>query len=652
MEKNCKWHFDKSGQALTGPNDAIRETFKANPYYSIVRESIQNSLDAVLDENEPVKVVFFFDKIAKEDYPNLFDIKKHIIACWQTHKDDKQAEKLFQPMSSYIDGNTQIEILKISDYNTKGMNYNSSDYNSGFTSFVRAEGKSSKKDKGSGGSFGFGKGAYYVLSKLKTLIVSTMTDSRRTFFEGKTRLATHRIDDDVYTRDGFYNKDYANPVHKIEDIPDYFKRTESGTDIFIIGLIKLDDRKTQMIKSVLNNFWLAVQYNKLIVQIDDVLIDKSSLEKIIEEYFPNEYESGSATDIESWNPKPYFKAVKYSNANVNEQFKMFSSSLETLGEVKLFVYLEKGLPNRISYFRKPKMVVFKKTSRKVHGYVAVFLCENEKGNEILKEMENPAHNEWKKGNYLNENDEPHSDAKKAEKEISDFINSKLDELSKVKTGKKLAFQGLEEYLSIPEDLLESEEEFDFEGNLTNTVSGKVSKENTEDETGMQTTDKFENIKIRPTITPKQEIKESDFVEQEDDGKEFGTTGGNNENSGGDKPGGGDSEVDTVQPQEERTSRRKVLIKVGLKVAAQTENGNVFHHLIVNSDNEIENAELELLVGSDNDRDDSLEILTSDNGNVSNNTLKNVSLNSGRNLIKVRFADNLKHTVKIKAYEFQ
>src|SRR5690606_25344107 len=106
MEKNCKWHFDNSGQALTGPNDSIHETFKANPYYSIVRESIQNSLDAVFEESEPVKIVFSFDKIKKDDYPNLFDLKKHITACLQTHKNDKQAEKLFNPMASYIDKNS------------------------------------------------------------------------------------------------------------------------------------------------------------------------------------------------------------------------------------------------------------------------------------------------------------------------------------------------------------------------------------------------------------------------------------------------------------------------------------------------------------------------------------------------------------------
>lgn len=200
-------------------------------------------------------------------------------------------------------------------------------------------------------------------------------------------------------------------------------------------------------------------------------------------------------------------------------------------------------------------------------------------------------------------------------------------------------------------MLEKDEEFDFEGDLTNTVSGDMSNQSTDEETPSQTTE-FENVKIKPTIPTKQEVKESDFVEQDEESEEFGTTGGDNEASGGDKPGEGDSDTTRVQNQEESTTKSKVLIKVGLKVAAQRQNGYLFHNLIINADDNIPNADLELLVGADNDRDDSLEILESDNGDITQNTLKNVNLNYGRNLIKVRFADNLKHTIKLKAYELQ
>lgn len=649
IEKECKWHFDRSGVSITGPNDSIHETFKANPYYSIMRESIQNSLDAINDECEPVKVTFTIGKLNKNEYPNLFDIKKHIIACWQTHHKDQQAEKLFRPMSSYIDKNDLIEYLKISDNNTNGMDFDANDLNCDFTSFVRAEGKSNKV-KGSGGSFGFGKGAYYVLSTIKTLIVSTMTKEGNTFFEGKTRLATHRLDGNSYTRDGFYNQEYKTPVSSPNDIPDLFKRVQPGTDIYIIGLIKLPNRIQEMIKSVLNNFWFSIHNNKLIVQVGNVIINKENLSLIIENYFPNEYERGNAIDIETWNPKPYYKAVRY--ARSNDQYQVFPGKLETLGVVTLYVYLDKGLPNRTAFFRKPKMVVFKRTSRKINGYAAVFICEDEIGNDLLKEMENPAHNEWKKGNYLNKDGMPHKLAKKSEKEFSDFVNDCLDKLSKSKIGSSAKVMGLEEYLFSTEELLEKFEEQSMEGDSPSITEGTITDEVTTDETGTQTTEiDSPPVKIELTKNKLEKVKEESNVEPNEEGDEEGTGG---EGGGGDNPRPihpGPNNPIKVTPTDEQTES-KLFIDVNLRVAAQTEQDRLFHSLIITSPRDVENAEIVLLVGADNDRDDGISLLSTDNGNVDENILTNVKLTTGKNIVKIRFSDNVKHSIKIKAYEIQ
>jgi len=297
------------------------------------------------------------------------------------------------------------------------------------------------------------------------------------------------------------------------------------------------------------------------------------------------------------------------------------------------------------------MVVFKRTNRKLNGYSAVFICKNEKGNEILRLMENPAHNEWKKENHPKNEGKIHKTARKTENEISDFINSSLETLSKIKTGKKIAFLGLEEYLYIPEDLLEKEEEFDFEGNLTNTVSGKMSNETTDDETGIQTTDN-ESVKINPTITQKQEVREEAEIDVDEFGEDDITVGGSNEGEGGSTT---PTDVGGKAEKGERTevaTLNKALVKVGFRALAQSENNELYHILIVNSDRQIDNAELELLVGSDNDRDDGIEVKYSDVGSIEKNIIKNISLAMGNNKIKIRFADNLKHSVKIKAYEIQ
>jgi|LSQX01.2.fsa_nt_gb hypothetical protein len=657
MEKDCKWHFKAEGGRDVGPNDPVDEKFKGQPYYSIVREAIQNSLDAVDDDAIPVKVEFSFFSISRIEFPNLFEIEDSIKQCLQYYSNNDNANRLFNNMLYYLNGDQKgmkqlfLTCLRISDYNTIGMYYNENDTKSPFYAFLRAGGVSAKSQS-SGGSFGFGKGAYYTLSPIKTIIVSTRNKENRVLFEGSTILTTHKNEyDEKLTAYGYYDNNGGNPTQDEGLIPEIFKRETPGTDITIVGLWDEKFREKLMIKSVLNNFWLAIYDNKLVVKIGSVEINKNNLEQTIDEFFPEPFEIGPATEIECWNPKPYFKAVKYVNAN--EQFKLFKESLETIGEVKLYIYLDKELPNRTSYIRKPRMVVYKQTRKKISGYAAVFLCESDKGNKILRLMENPAHSEWKKENYPKDEGQINKSARKAEKEISDFINSKLEELSMNQLGNKLVFYGLEEYLAIPEDLLEKDEVYDYIGDNTNINSGEISKELTKDETAIQTTEinNVDPVTIKPTILQKPEVKNTEFVEQEGSEEKI-ITGGSNESDNGVIPGDGDLETGTAKVQDESTIKRKVLVQVRLKVAAQKENGFLFHHLIITTDKDITNSELELFVGADNDAEEKLSILESDKGSIILNKLINVKLNNGRNLIKIRFEDNIKHTLMLKAYEIQ
>jgi hypothetical protein len=657
MEKNCEWFFGSEGGIDIGPNDPIHQTYKGNPYYSIVREAIQNSLDAVNDERFPVTVTFRYFELDRLNYPNLFKLEEHIRQSLDYFKNNSDAKRLFEDMLHYLNGNEKgkkklhISCLKISDYNTKGMHYNLGNTESPFYAFLRAAGVSAKMNCGSGGSFGFGKGAYFALSPIKTLIVSSRDANYDVYFEGATRLTTHKNNlGRKLTAYGFYDNQSGEPIDNEYEIPEFFKRAEIGTDINIIGLWDEVDRNRLMIKSVLNNFWLAIHDNKLVVSINDVTISKENLEQIIDEYFLNEFESGNANEIETWNPKPYYRSVKYAEAN--DQFKVFEGDLEVLGKVKYYIYLDKGLPNRTSFFRKPKMVVFKRTNKKINGYAAVLICDSEQGNGLLRMMENPAHNEWRKENYPTIEGRINRIARRAEKELSDFVNEKLESLSKINTSKKIAFLGLEDYLSIPEDLLEKDDDSDLSGENANLKSGTPSGDLSTDETGIQTTNKNGQISIKPNIKPPTEIKEEDNVEINNKSEETITVGDDNDSEGGDGllPNDGNSGDKGTRCVEDSKSR--ILVKVRLNVAAQKEQNIFYHNLIISCDKDIGNSELELLVGADNDKDDGLAIKSSTIGVIDGNKLKKVPLSTGRNRIKIMFADNLKHSVKIKAYEIQ
>ena len=82
LELNCKWHFAKQlGGREDGPNDPMQDNFKKTPYASLIRESIQNSLDVVLDPTQPVHMEFSIGRMRAREYPNFFELKKHIEGC-------------------------------------------------------------------------------------------------------------------------------------------------------------------------------------------------------------------------------------------------------------------------------------------------------------------------------------------------------------------------------------------------------------------------------------------------------------------------------------------------------------------------------------------------------------------------------------------
>ncbi len=666
-EKNCNWYFAEHSGMLKGPNNALEENFKQYPYYSIVREALQNSLDAINDFASPVIVKFKFDEINRLEYPKLIEeLSQHIKLSKEFWENNPDAQTKFEEMIKYLDGEIEnkkrlkIPVLVVSDYNTVGMEYDKENPNKSFTAFLRSEGNSAKNNSEAGGSFGFGKAAYFSLSPLRTILVSTKNRSGQYIFEGATVLATHNSPEKgkKLTAYGFYNCGNDAPVTDESQIPDKFKRNETGTSVYIIGYRDHENQKEikeKMIKAVLNNFWLAIHENKLVVEIEDVTIDKDSLYELIENYYANEIEPGSYNNIENWNPKPYYKSVKNKEI-ANGKYYYFEEELKIAGKVKLYVYANKGLPDRVAYFRKPLMLVYKKNNKKLKGYAAVFVCEG-KGNEILRKMENPAHNEWKPENYKKEG-KTAKEAKEIMKEINKFINEKLMELSGTNFSDRLTIEGLEEYLNIPAELLSNEEDFDYKGNNENTKAGEVSDLFSEQETGVQTTELSE-IKIKPVIKKLSTIKIDFSGERNLNGEtvELFSGGELNESDGGTKLGGiGDAVNEDMVLHE-----GKEILSIPLSIKFRVIKSGQDYILIIDSPDRIDNAEIKIFAGTDNGNDEPLKISKvrlEDNSNrsvkikINKNIISGLKLNKGKNKITIIFEDDIQYSLKLKAYELR
>ena len=85
------------------------------------------------------------------------------------------------------------------------MSYEKDKTDSPFYAFVRSAGVSAKDDTSAGGSFGFGKAAYYLLSPISTIIVSTCTSKGDKFFEGASSFCTHTYNDKKKVAFGYYD---------------------------------------------------------------------------------------------------------------------------------------------------------------------------------------------------------------------------------------------------------------------------------------------------------------------------------------------------------------------------------------------------------------------------------------------------------------
>lgn len=375
---NLYWLFPSTGHGENhGFADALLEYFQGDHEKYIAREAIQNSVDARLDNDVPVSVVFERLTVKPEELPGRDELLDRMDRCLSFVKGQEKAEKFFKDATVMLKSG-KLPILKISDFNTRGLSGGDDEVEGNWYRLVRAAGTSNFKGVG-GGSFGIGKGAPIAASMLRTVFYSSINDKNELVCQGKARLVSHKDDEsDVRQGVGFFGVEGYKAIRNASSVPELFRREERGTDIFIMGYDAGPEWKEKLIKSVLHNFWLTILHGNLEVTIRDgeeLVISKDNLQQCFEEY-----DAGDA--------RFYFEAV-------TNPSNTFQEKLRHLGDVTLYVRKNDGYPGRVMMVRKPKMLVEEKAYRVLREpYAGVFICENSQGNNVLRDMEPPAHDKW------------------------------------------------------------------------------------------------------------------------------------------------------------------------------------------------------------------------------------------------------------------
>ena len=283
-----KWRFKKieSGEYEQAPIEREFFTGKGNKCNILVREAIQNSLDARLKEDEVVKVKFRMGTVKYGDIKEYFrGFSEHLKAV----RDEIRKKVGEDPFEGYKEkDDMDVHYIIVEDFGTTGLTGRVSKVGekapevgeSNFYDFVYRTGYSGKGEK-KAGRWGIGKSAFNEISKIRTIFgVTYREDDKEVAFFGKTLLLPHTISGERWDYIGIFDDDKSTIQNReyINKFADVFKLNERtkypGLSIVIPYYkyiwdeedeIQLDSIKKEVIKE----FFYTILTGNLEVEIVD-----------------------------------------------------------------------------------------------------------------------------------------------------------------------------------------------------------------------------------------------------------------------------------------------------------------------------------------------------------------------------------------------
>lgn len=435
--------FDRSSSGqVEGINDAGIETFAGDHLGSLAREQGQNSLDAKRPGVKgPVEVVYQLLEIKTADCPGAGELATAVVTAekfWsEPGRIDEKTLQILKKAKSMLKGAT-IPLLRIADRNTTGLRGSNLHLQGDWFSLTKASGVSLKA-RGKGGSYGIGKNVFWLNSRLRTVFFSTTDMDGQSAFQGVVKLVSHPIEDAISRAIGFYGVcETFGPILKHKDIPATFRCNDVGTDIFLAGFDPDSGWKDSLRAAFAENFFVAFQNDLLRVTVEKTEISAANIAEVVE-------------DLAKRRPEEYGELQNYFDALTSSDAKVVEQEFPKLGKVQLRLLVRDGAQKRIAMFRGTGMrIVEKKGFRTPVEFAGVLLCDDEKGNEFLRQLEPPSHNDWQP--------ERSADPKQATEVINalySWVRRCVAELNPVTMTDRLEVPGLEKYL--PDD---SDEVFD------------------------------------------------------------------------------------------------------------------------------------------------------------------------------------------------
>lgn len=269
--------------------------------HTVVRELVQNSLDAGRKAKRPVvRVVFEIDEVDVDDIPARLEYREHLWCAKDTQSKKgnlEQARSIVEAMESTLEA-TRTPVLWVLD-NGVGLD------NKGMEDLL-GDGQSGKADESSAGSYGNGHMTSFPASDMRYVVYGGVHDEGRTV-SGHAILASHTYRGDLCGEDGYlarkvqpkklfdrfdFSDGSQSPLlkEKLDWVEDQF---ETGSAVGILGFNRFnrfsrdEDVRTAIETVVARHFMPVIRDGSMEVALriagdDEQRIETSRLGDILE----------------------------------------------------------------------------------------------------------------------------------------------------------------------------------------------------------------------------------------------------------------------------------------------------------------------------------------------------------------------------------
>lgn len=460
--ENIGWTFPICDDGpLTGADGAdAASIFRATPIKAITKEVLQNSLDAVVNEEAgPVRVEFSVFSLPSSKLYGRDCLQDAILRAeaYADPKGNTQKEAFYKRAKDCI-AQEEIRFLRISDYRTTGLTGAKANAkvaeekkNSKWLHLVRGMGMSNKRN-GDTGSHGKGKSAAIANSAISTIFYSTYAVDHCRAFAGVSYLSSFvDCDDHIHMGTGIYcvQDNNCTPIFEDVSLDPNHARTEYGTDIYIAGFANEQNWEKRVLISVLNEFLLSVYLEKIEIDLPSYKINKASLADLMKLY-PIIREELELDEKENYADVCWTAINEPRIPAETETIKVGKPGKKI--EATLLLYLTMGgKSTKVDMIRQKGMRIQAYNGRRAVPITGCLYIYGDKINQFLAGLEDEAHCEWQVNRAGPEHSDEVKEATKVLTDIRTYISRKIDLLFETSNEQRLEAEGMEDYFPIDLD---------------------------------------------------------------------------------------------------------------------------------------------------------------------------------------------------------